>query len=205
MAFPLTVHKLEIWLLSLSCLFSYSYYFYCTYCIVHTVVGKCKKKEKDLVNFFFTIFSFIILLAKNKRGLFGLRSSHTLLYILWYFLSIPSRYADWHSIVSRYVGAPETSTLLKDRTIRSRVRHMALGSRCSVDQGMAFMSEFQKMRTTVRYDELNVQTTWSYVCMYGWRWAWRGKAAPAMVNRQMRREAKKSKKGGRSGGKGLGA
>ncbi len=88
--------------------------------------------------------------------------------------------------------------LIKDRTARSRVRRIALGAGCSVDQGMAFMSEFQKMRTMMSRmskqagamgdaDEAEMET------------------ASAMGNRQMRRKAKKSKKGGRGGGKGFGA
>lgn len=91
--------------------------------------------------------------------------------------------------------------LIKDRTARSRVQRISLGAGCSIDQGVAFMSEFQKMRTMM--SRMSKQAG----AMGGGGEGLEEEmaTAPSMGNRKMRRKQKKGKKGGRGGGKGFGA
>jgi len=91
--------------------------------------------------------------------------------------------------------------LIKDRNARSRVQRIALGAGCSVDEGMAFMSEFQKMRTMMSRMSKQAGAMGGEDALDD-----NLDAVPdAMGNRKTRRKAKKGKKSGRGGGKGFGA
>jgi signal recognition particle subunit SRP54 len=90
--------------------------------------------------------------------------------------------------------------LLTDRTARSRLERITKGSGLRFEEGLAFMSEFQKMRTMI--SRMAKQA--------GMGQDGQGEAdmVPAMAgNRNARRSAKKKgKKGsGRGGGMGFGA
>ena len=87
--------------------------------------------------------------------------------------------------------------LIKDRTARSRLTRITKGSGTTLDDGVQFVSEFQKMRTMMSrmqkqmggnpgMDEEDVMAD-----------------MPA-GNRALRRAAKKKKKGGRGGARGFG-
>jgi len=88
--------------------------------------------------------------------------------------------------------------LITDKTARSRIRRITQGSGNAFEDGLAFMSEFQKMRTMM--SRMQKQ-------MGGAGGAGAGneqEAMPAMGNRAMRRAQKKNKKGGRGGARGFG-
>lgn len=89
--------------------------------------------------------------------------------------------------------------LITDKTARSRVRRITNGSGNSFEEGLAFMSEFQKMRTMMS----RMQKQMGQPGIPGAEEM--ESAMPEMGNRQMRRAAKKNKKAGRGGGKGFGA
>eukprot|EP00594_Rhizosolenia_setigera_P011749 CAMPEP_0178964316 /NCGR_PEP_ID=MMETSP0789-20121207/15600_1 /TAXON_ID=3005 /ORGANISM="Rhizosolenia setigera, Strain CCMP 1694" /LENGTH=524 /DNA_ID=CAMNT_0020649059 /DNA_START=273 /DNA_END=1847 /DNA_ORIENTATION=+ len=90
--------------------------------------------------------------------------------------------------------------LITDKTARSRVMRITKGSGTSFDDGLQFISEFQRMRTMMSRMQKQM----------GGQPGADGEAAadpeamPAVGNRKMRRMAKKKKKGGRGGGGGFG-
>lgn len=87
--------------------------------------------------------------------------------------------------------------LISDKTSRSRLIRITNGSGTSLDDGIAFISEFQQMRTMMSRMQKQMD----------------GGADPESMeetmalagNRAQRRANKKKKKGGRGGGKGFGA
>jgi signal recognition particle subunit SRP54 len=93
--------------------------------------------------------------------------------------------------------------LLTDRTARSRITRITRGSGLAFEDGLAFMSEFQKMRTMI--SRMSKQAGMGV----GGPEEGAGDAemVPAMAgNRNARRAAKKKgKKAGRGGGMGFGA
>jgi signal recognition particle subunit SRP54 len=92
--------------------------------------------------------------------------------------------------------------LLTDRTARSRIIRITKGSGLAFEDGLAFMSEFQKMRTMI--SRMSKQAGIGVGSEEG---AEDVEMVPAMAgNRNARRAAKKKgKKGGRGGGMGFGA
>ena len=91
-----------------------------------------------------------------------------------------------------------------DRNARSRIMRMTKGSGNSFENGVAFISEFQKMRTMMS----RMQKQMGGEGGPGMDPAAAGEpgaAAAAMGNRKSRRAAKKNKKGGRGGGMGFGS
>lgn len=91
---------------------------------------------------------------------------------------------------------------ISDKTARSRILRITRGSGNSFENGIAFISEFQKMRTMMS----RMQKQMGGVGGPDMDPAMAGEAdLPQMGNRSMRRAAKKSKKGGRGGGKGFGS
>jgi hypothetical protein len=90
--------------------------------------------------------------------------------------------------------------LITDRTARSRLRRITTGSGLSLDQGVAFVSEFQKMRTMMSRMQKSMG-----MMPQGDTAAEMAEDMPmAAGNRAMRRAAKKQEKPGRGGGKGFG-
>ena len=92
--------------------------------------------------------------------------------------------------------------LLTDRTARSRITRITKGSGLAFEDGLAFMSEFQKMRTMI--SRMSKQAGMGVGPEEG---AEDAEMVPAMAgNRNARRAAKKKgKKAGRGGGMGFGA
>jgi len=91
--------------------------------------------------------------------------------------------------------------LISDATSRSRIERITGGSGLAFEDGLAFMSEFQKMRTMMsRMQKQMGGQGGGDPAMAGAD----GGDMPAMGNRKMRRAAKKKKKGGRGGGGGFG-
>ena len=91
---------------------------------------------------------------------------------------------------------------IKDKTARSRIQRIARGSGNSFENGMAFISEFQKMRTMM--SRMQKQMGGAGGPDMDPAMAAAGDS-PAMGNRKMRRASKKNKKGGRGGGMGFGS
>ena len=89
--------------------------------------------------------------------------------------------------------------LITDKTARSRIQRITKGSGNKFEDGLAFMSEFQKMRTMMSrmQKQMGGMGPGDPAVPEG--------EMPAVGNRQMRRAAKKKKKGGRGGAKGFGA
>ena len=88
---------------------------------------------------------------------------------------------------------------ITDRMARSRIRRIAEGSGNSFENGVAFVSEFQKMRTMMSRMQKQMGSGDMDAAMAGG-------APPAPTgNRRARRNAKKQKKGGRGGGMGFGS
>lgn len=90
-----------------------------------------------------------------------------------------------------------------DKTARSRILRIARGSGNSFENGVAFISEFQKMRTMM--SRMQKQMGGPGGPEMDPAMAGAGGEMPQMGNRSMRRAAKKQKKSGRGGGKGFGA
>lgn len=90
--------------------------------------------------------------------------------------------------------------LITDRTARSRLRRITLGSGNLLDDGVQFMSEFQRMRTMMS----RMQKQMGGAARPEAELAMAGGGAPA-GNRAMRRAAKKNKKRGGGGARGFGA
>lgn len=93
--------------------------------------------------------------------------------------------------------------LLTDKTARSRLRRITAGSGRSFDEGLAFMSEFQKMRTMMSRMQkqmggggVNGMPDEPEATMAG--------GMPPAGNRAARRAAKKQKKKGGGSGRGFG-
>lgn len=90
--------------------------------------------------------------------------------------------------------------LIADRTARSRLRRITAGSGLSLDQGVAFVSEFQKMRTMMSRMQKSMG-----MMPQGDNGEITEDMPMAGGNRAMRRAAKKQEKSGRGGGKGFGS
>lgn len=91
--------------------------------------------------------------------------------------------------------------LISDRTGRSRIMRITKGSGMTFDDGVQFMSEFQRMRTMMSRMQKQMGSMDPTAEMD----ASAMQEMPAMAgNRAMRRMAKKKKKGGRGGGGGFG-
>ncbi len=88
-----------------------------------------------------------------------------------------------------------------DKTARSRILRVARGSGNSFENGVAFISEFQKMRTMMS----RMQKQMGGAGGPEMDPAMAGAQPPQVGNRKARRAAKKMKKGGRGGGMGFGA
>ena len=88
---------------------------------------------------------------------------------------------------------------ISDRMARSRITRIAAGSGNSFENGVAFISEFQKMRTMMSRMQKQMGGQEMDPAMAG------GAPPPPAGNRRARRAAKKQKKGGRGGGMGFGA
>jgi len=88
--------------------------------------------------------------------------------------------------------------LISDKTARSRLQRITKGSGNSMENGIQFISEFQKMRTMMSrmQKQMGGNDMEQEVA---------GEQVPEMGNRAMRRASKKQKKGRRGGGKGFGA
>jgi len=91
--------------------------------------------------------------------------------------------------------------LITDRSARSRLRRITNGSGLTLDQGVAFVSEFQKMRTMMS----RMQKSMGMMAQGENAELSEQDMQMASGNRAMRRAAKKQEKSGRSGGKGFGA
>lgn len=89
--------------------------------------------------------------------------------------------------------------LIKDSTARSRLLRITGGSGMRFEDGLQFVSEFQRMRTMMSRMQKQMGTG-----SPGDPAAMAEGEMPAMGNRQARRQAKKKKKGGRGGGGGFG-
>lgn len=92
--------------------------------------------------------------------------------------------------------------LITDPTARSRVERITKGSGLSFDEGVEFMSQFQKMRTMMsrmQKQQMGGGGPEAEAAMAGG-----GMGMGAAGNRAARRAAKKKKKGGRGGGGGFG-
>jgi len=87
---------------------------------------------------------------------------------------------------------------IKDRTAKSRLLRITAGSGNSFENGVAFISEFQKMRTMMSRMQKQMGG------MPGGEEMDPEEALAQAGNRKSRRNAKKQKKGGRGGGKGFG-
>lgn len=94
---------------------------------------------------------------------------------------------------------------IKDKNARSRILRITRGSGNSFENGMAFISEFQKMRTMMSRMQKQMGGTGGPDDMDPAMAGGMPGDSPAMGNRKMRRAAKKNKKGGRGGGMGFGA
>jgi signal recognition particle subunit SRP54 len=90
-----------------------------------------------------------------------------------------------------------------DKTARSRILRITRGSGNSFENGVAFISEFQKMRTMM--SRMQKQMGGQGGPEMDPAMAGAGGEMPQVGNRSMRRAAKKQKKSGRGGGKGFGA
>jgi signal recognition particle subunit SRP54 len=93
---------------------------------------------------------------------------------------------------------------IKDKTARSRIMRITKGSGNSFENGLSFIGEFQKMRTMMS----RMQKQMGGMPGGGPEMDAMGSGADmeSMAgNRQMRRAAKKLKKGGRGGGMGFGS
>lgn len=94
----------------------------------------------------------------------------------------------------------DPALLIKDATARSRLLRITKGSGMKFEDGMQFVSEFQRMRTMM--SRMQKQMGGGDPAMAG------GPDGmgemPSIGNRQARRNAKKKKKGGRGGGGGFG-
>jgi len=91
--------------------------------------------------------------------------------------------------------------LIIDKTARSRIRRLTAGSGCSYEDGVGFISEFQKMRTMMR--RMQKQMGGNIGNAAEDEMAIASSLAPG--NRAMRRSQKKKKGGKTGGGKGFGA
>jgi len=96
--------------------------------------------------------------------------------------------------------------LITDRTARSRVMRISKGSGCKFDEGLKFVSEFQRMRTMMSRMQKQVGGQDMEAAMAGGAGGMPSpEDMPAVAgNRAMRRAAKKMKKQGRGGGGGFG-
>lgn len=92
---------------------------------------------------------------------------------------------------------------ITDKSARSRVLRIARGSGNSFENGINFISEFQKMRTMMSRMQKQMGGMPDGVGPNGMDPAMAGAGMPEIGNRKMRRAAKKVKKG-RGGGKGFG-
>jgi signal recognition particle subunit SRP54 len=102
---------------------------------------------------------------------------------------------------------------ITDRTARSRILRISRGSGNSFENGVAFISEFQKMRTMM--SRMQKQMTSGMTAPPSFAGAGGDSMDPASLgaevggvqlgNRKMRRMAKKMSKGNRGGGKGFGS
>ncbi len=92
---------------------------------------------------------------------------------------------------------------IKDKTARSRILRIARGSGNSFENGVNFISEFQKMRTMM--SRMQKQMGGAGGDMDPAMAGADGGGGVQMGNRQMRRKAKKMKKSNRGGGMGFGA
>lgn len=95
---------------------------------------------------------------------------------------------------------------IKDKTARSRIIRVTKGSGNSFENGVAFISEFQKMRTMMSrmQKQMGGMPGGPEMDAMG-AGADMESMANMAGNRQMRRAAKKQKKGGRGGGMGFGS
>lgn len=95
---------------------------------------------------------------------------------------------------------------IKDKTARSRIIRITRGSGNSFENGVAFISEFQKMRTMMSrmQKQMGGMPNGPEMDAMG-AGADMESMASLAGNRQMRRAAKKQKKGGRGGGMGFGS
>jgi signal recognition particle subunit SRP54 len=94
-------------------------------------------------------------------------------------------------------AAPEL--FITDRMASSRIRRIAAGSGNSFENGVAFVSEFQKMRTMMSRMQKQMGSGDMDAAMAG------GAPPAPSGNRRSRRNAKKQKKGSRGGGMGFGS
>ena len=92
-----------------------------------------------------------------------------------------------------------------DKTARSRILRITRGSGNSFENGVAFISEFQKMRTMMSRMQKQMGGAGGPEGMDPALAGGMGGEVPQMGNRKMRRASKKMKKGGRGGGMGFGS
>eukprot|EP00586_Coscinodiscus_wailesii_P002748 CAMPEP_0172490576 /NCGR_PEP_ID=MMETSP1066-20121228/21052_1 /TAXON_ID=671091 /ORGANISM="Coscinodiscus wailesii, Strain CCMP2513" /LENGTH=534 /DNA_ID=CAMNT_0013259109 /DNA_START=415 /DNA_END=2019 /DNA_ORIENTATION=- len=95
--------------------------------------------------------------------------------------------------------------LIKDKTARSRLTRITKGSGTSFDDGMVFISEFQRMRTMMSRMSKQMGGGGAPGGDMEAAMAGGGGMEPPLGNRALRRQAKKKKKGGKGGGRGFGA
>ena len=93
--------------------------------------------------------------------------------------------------------------LIKDTTARSRLIRITRGSGMKVEDGMQFVSEFQRMRTMMSRMQKQMVGAGGGDMMDPAALA-AGEEMPSMGNRAMRRASKKKSKTGRGGGGGFG-
>lgn len=91
---------------------------------------------------------------------------------------------------------------ISDKSARSRILRISRGSGNSFENGVGFISEFQKMRTMM--SRMQKQMGGMPGGPSDMDPAMAGQGGVQMGNRKMRRQAKKMKKAGRGGGKGFG-
>ena len=90
---------------------------------------------------------------------------------------------------------------IKDKTARSRVQRITRGSGTMFEEGLQFISEFQRMRTMMS----RMQKQMGQGNMDPEAAMANGEMPQEMGNRQMRRQSKKNKKGKKGGGMGFGS
>ena len=93
--------------------------------------------------------------------------------------------------------------LIADPTSRSRIQRITKGSGCDFEEGLTFMSEFQRMRTMMSrmQKQMGGEAAGPEPAMAGGA---PGQGMPPIGNRAARRASKKRNKGGRGGGGGFG-
>lgn len=94
--------------------------------------------------------------------------------------------------------------LITDKTARSRIIRITKGAGQSYDDGILFMSEFQKMKTMMSRMQKQMAGSGGGDAN-NMEEAMAGGQLPPIGNRASRRASKKKKKGGRGGGMGFGA